>query len=450
MKDMTVGSPIKHVIYFTIPMLLGNFSQQLYTLADTVIVGRTLGTSALGSIGAVVSLIFFIQGFVIGMGSGLSIVLAQRFGSKNEQRIHDSYVTSMWIAFVFAALISLVSILLSDTLLVAINIPQELYSDSKAYFTTAMFGLVIVMGFSLFSNVMRAMGSTTTLLFYTILSYIINFILDVVLIVVFSFGVVGVAIATMISQLVVSILIFRHLTKRYPVLKLNKSDWKLKRDELRIHLVISVPIGMQNSIISIGNIILQFKLNELTLGNIEAHAIATRLEGMVTAPMMTIGLATATFVAQNYGAGLTDRIWQGIRTSLLLSVTYSIGMGSLMYFKGSAITSKLVGAANEATMNSIDDYFKMTALFYVFLGVLFVLRYSLQGMGRTIAPTVSGLAEMSIRSVIPLLFVSSVGFPAIAYSHPIAWISTATILVIATYLFIKNDRSNWWKRALTQ
>lgn len=450
MKDMTVGSPFKHVIYFTIPLLLGNFSQQLYTLADTVIVGRTLGTSALGSIGAVVSLIFFIQGFVIGMGSGLSIVLAQRFGSKNNQRIHDSYVTSMWIAFVFSAVISLVSILLSDTLLMAIKIPQELYSDSKAYFTTTMFGLVIVMGFNFFSNVMRAMGSTTTLLLYTILSYIFNFIFDVVLIVVFSFGVVGVAIATMLSQIIVSILIFRHLSKHYPVLKLNKNDWKVKVDEWRIHLTISVPIGMQNSIISIGNIILQFKLNELSLGNIEAHAIATRLEGMITAPMMTIGVATATFVAQNYGAGLTDRIWQGIRTSLMLSVTYGLLTGSLVYFKGSTIISWLVGATNETTMNSIEAYFKMTALFYVFLGVLFVLRYSLQGMGRTIAPTISGLVEMSIRTVMPLVFVGAIGFPAIAYSHPVAWFSTMIILIIATYLFIKGDRNKWWKRALTR
>lgn len=448
MKDMTIGSPFKHVIYFTIPLLLGNFAQQLYTLADTVIVGRTLGTSALGSIGAVVSLIFFIQGFAIGVGSGLSIVLAQRFGSKNEQRIHDSYVTSIGISFVFSVVISIVSILLSDTLLTALKIPQPLYSDSKAYFTTAMFGLIIVMGFHLFSNVMRAMGSTKTLLWYSVLSYALNFLLDVILIVVFSFGVVGVAIATMLSQLIVSVLIFRHLSKRYPVLKLNKNDWKLKGDELRLHLTISVPIGLQNSIISIGNIVLQFKLNELTLGNIEAHAIATRLEGMVTAPMMTIGVATATFVAQNYGAGLTDRIWQGIRTSLILSVTYGFFMGGLVYFKGSTIVAWLVGATNEATTNSIEAYFKMTALFYVFLAVLFVLRYSLQGMGRTIAPTISGLVEMGIRSFVPLIFVGTFGFPAIAYSHPLAWFSTMTILLISTYLFMKNDRNKWWKRAL--
>ena len=159
------------------------------------------------------------------MGSGLSIVLAQRFGSKNEQRIHDSYVTSMGIAFVLSVVISIVSILLSDTLLTALKIPQPLYSDSKAYFTTAMFGLIIVMGFNLFSNVMRAMGSTKTLLWYSVLSYALNFLLDVILIVVFSFGVVGVAIATMLSQLIVSVLIFRHLSKRYPVLKLNKNDW---------------------------------------------------------------------------------------------------------------------------------------------------------------------------------------------------------------------------------
>lgn len=450
MKDMTVGSPFKHVLYFTIPLLIGNVAQQLYTLADTMIVGRTLGTGALGAIGAVASLIYFIQGFVTGMGSGLSIVLAQRFGSKNEARIHASYITSMWIAFVVVTLFSVVGILLADRLLLTMNIPPELYDNSKAYFLMTMIGLNVMVGFFLLSNVMRAMGSTTPLLFFTILSHVLNFLLDIILIRVFSFGVIGVAIATIISQLTVSIVMFRYLSSRYPVLKLNKSDWRLRTEELRDHITISFPIGLQNAIISIGNIILQIKLNELTLENIEGHAIATRLEGMVTAPLLTIGMATATFVAQNYGAGKLDRIWQGIRTSLGISLVYSSLVGGFMYFKGSEAAKWLVGASNAGTLESIDNYYKMTAFFYGFLAILFVLRFSLQGMGRTVAPTVSGILEMGIRSFVPLVFVGSIGFPAIAYSHPLSWGSTAIIMATAILLIAKEERQRWWNKAFVR
>lgn len=450
MKDMTVGSTFKHVLYFTIPLLIGNLAQQLYTLADTMIVGRTLGTGALGAIGAVGSVIFFIQGFVTGVSSGLSIVLAQRFGSKNEDRIHASYVTSIWLSFAVVSLFSLASILFADSLIRAMNIPMELYAESKAYFLATMFGLIIMMGFNLLSNVMRAMGSTTSLLFYTIVSHVLNFGLDIILIKLFSFGVVGVAIATVLSQLTVSILMFRYLSSRYPVLKLTKNDWRLRTEELRTHITISFPIGFQNSIISIGNIILQIKLNELTIGNIEGHAIAIRLEGMITAPLLTIGLAAATFVAQNYGAGKFDRIWQGIRISLIISLVYSSVVGGFMYFKGSEAAKWLVGASNESTLVSIESYFKMTALFYGFLAVLFVLRFSLQGMGRTIAPTVSGILEMGIRSIVPVAFVGVVGYPAVVYSHPLAWGSTAAIMTAAIILIAKDQKKRWWERALVR
>lgn len=449
MGDMTTGSPLKLIVHFTIPLLVGNIFQQLYSLVDTVIVGRTLGLSALGAIGAVGSLTFFVQGFILGIASGLSLILAQRFGTRNEERIHSSFVASVWIALAMVTILTVTSILFANPLLTAMNIPPELFSDSKDFFVTTMLGLAGLMFFSLLVNSLRSMGNTHQLLLFTVLSQIFNIAFDFLFILVIPLGVRGVALATILSQLIVGILCQNYLSRKVPLFKLNRNDLKMDKRELNLHLNISFPIGMQSSIISIGSIVLQLKLNGLGAAAVEGHAIGAKIENMATMPLVSFGVATATYAAQNFGAGNTERIWKGVRASSTISLIYSVIVGSLLFFFGKDLAIALFNAENGESIAYIERYFKMTSLLYVVLSLLFVFRYTLQGMGKAVAPTIAGFMEMIMRMFVPLLFTGLLGFPAIVLSHPLAWIGSVVILTYAIWLVREEDRSSRIKRFIT-
>lgn len=449
MADMTTGNPLKLIIRFTIPLLLGNIVSQLYSLIDTVIVGRTLGLGALGAIGAVTGLVAFVQGFILGVASGLSLILAQRFGTRNDERIHSSFVASIWISLAFVAVLTAASMGVADFILKAINIPEAFYADGHRYFITVMLGLAVLMYYSILVNALRSMGSTTQLLFFITLSQVLNIAFDFLFILVIPMGVMGVAVATILSQFISGLLCQLYLMKKVAVFRLNRHDFKLDKREIKLHLNISLPIGIQSSIISIGSIILQLKLNGLGTMAVEGHAIGAKIESMTTMPLVSFGVATATYAAQNYGAGQIDRIWQGVKTSTIISLTYSLLVGGSLFFFGKHLAVALFNAENGDSLAYVDRYFKATALFYLVLSILFVFRYTLQGMGKSIAPTIAGFMEMIMRIVIPLSLTGLLGFQAIIFSHPMAWIGSTAALVYALWLVKRNDRSSKFKRFMT-
>lgn len=446
---MTTGKPLRLIIRFILPLLMGNIFQSLYSLSDTIIVGRTLGMSSLGAIGAVSSLMFFVQGFVLGVSSGLSILLAQRFGAKNEERIRSSFASSIMISLMIVLPLMLISILFVDLFLLGMHIPVELFAEGKAYFVSAMIGLAALMYFNLMCNVLRSIGDTRHLLVFTVLSQLLNILFDFLFILVIPLGVIGVALATGLSQLLVAIIAQHYLVKTVPLFHLKKEDFRVGWKEMRVHFQISLPIGYQNSIISVGSLILQFKLNGLGAAAVEGHSIGQKIEMMATLPLVTFGIAIATFVAQNYGAKKTERIWEGIRTLSILAVSYSTVTGGLLYFFGEDLAFWLFGTANNDSVAYIDRYFKLTTPFYSILSLVFVLRYGLQGMGKAVAPTLAGFMEMIMRTLVPLTFAGSIGFSAIAFSHPLAWIGATLILIVPIGFMRNEDRSTRLKQFLT-
>lgn len=446
---MTTGKPLRLIIRFVLPLLMGNIFQSLYSLVDTVIVGRSLGVSALGAIGAVASLMFFMQGFVLGVASGLSIVLAQRYGAKDEERIRSSFVTSIWISLVIVMPLMLISILFTDRFLLGMHIPAALFADGKAYFVTAMIGMAALMYFNLTCNVLRSIGDTRHLLAFTVLSQLLNILFDILFILVIPLGVVGVALATALSQMIVAIIAQNYLSKKVPLFHLQKEDLQMDKREMLLHFKVSLPIGYQNAIISIGSLILQFKLNGLGAAAVEGHSIGQKIEMMATMPLVTFGVAIATFVAQNHGAKQPDRIWEGIRKLSALAISYSAVIGGLLFFFGEDLAFGLFGTANSESIAYIDRYFKLTSPFYSILSLVFVLRYGLQGMGKAVAPTLAGLMEMIMRTLIPLLFAGSLGFSAIAFSHPLAWIGATLVLIIPLGFMRREDYSGRLKQFIT-
>lgn len=446
MTDMTVGKPLTLLIKFTIPLIIGNLFQQLYSLIDTIIVGRTLGLAALGAIGAVASLTFFLQGFLQGVASGLSLVLAQRLGTKDTDRIRSSFVASLFLSLFFVLLVSILGLLFSDFLLEIMQIPVAFYPESKKYFVFSIIGLTGMMLFHVMINSLRSLGSTRQLLYYMILSQILNIIFDFIFVIIFRFGVAGVALAMALSQAIVGIICYYYLSQKIDYFRLQKKDVVFEMRELALHTRLSLPIGIQSAIITTGAIVLQLMLNTLGSSPVEAHAIGQRIEAMVAMPLISFGVAMATFAAQNVGAGLMERVWRGIRGSLLLSLSYSVVIGVLLFFYGTTLSQILFGADNPETLAYIERYLQFTTPYYMVLSVLFVIRYTLQGLGKTVAPTLAGLMEMTMRVVIPISLTGLLGFSGIVLSHPLAWFGSTAVLVYALFLVKNNDARSPFKR----
>lgn len=449
MIDMTTGKPVILLIKFTIPLIFGNIFQQFYSLIDTVIVGRTLGMSALGAIGAVTSLTFFLQGFMQGIASGLSLVLAQRLGTKDPERIRSSFISGLLLSALIVVLVSVSSFIFSDFLLSLMQIPTALYAESKSYFIFSIIGLAAMMLFHLMVNSLRSLGSTRQLLYFMVLSQILNIIFDYLFVIVLPLGVKGVALAIMISQLIVGIICYVYIIRKISYLAIRKQSIKLEKREVMLHLKMSLPIGVQSAIITIGAIILQLMLNTLGTAPVEAHAIGQRIEGMVVMPLLSIGIAIATFAAQNAGAGLMSRVWQGIRLSMIIALSYSFAIGLLLFFFGATLSKTLFGAENPETLLYIERYLQFTTPFYMVLSILFVIRYTLQGIGKAVAPTLAGIMETVIRIIIPLSLTGLFGYSGIVMSHPVAWIGSTAILCYAFWLVKQNDVGSQFKRFMT-
>ena len=438
MTDMTVGKPLTLLVKFTIPLIIGNLFQQLYSLIDTIIVGRALGLSSLGAIGAVASLTFFLQGFLQGIASGLSLVLAQRLGTKDASRIRSSFIASLYLSLFFILLISILGLLFSDYLLGMMQIPVALYQESKTYFI-----------FSIMINSLRSLGSTRQLLYYMILSQVLNILFDVLFVILIPLGVAGVALAMALSQALVGIICYFYLSRKISYFRIKKEDLLFEFREINLHTKLSLPIGVQSAIITLGSIILQLKVNTLGSSPVEAHAIGQRIEAMIVMPLISFGVAMATFTAQNAGAGLMERVWKGIRGSLAISLSYSLLIGVLLFFYGTTLSRILFGAENPETLLFIERYLRFTTPFYMVLSILFVIRYTLHGLGKAVAPTLAGLMEMTMRVIIPITFTGIWGFSGIVMSHPLAWIGSTVILVYALFLVKNNDVSTRIKRFMT-
>lgn len=446
MIDMTSGKPLTLLIRFTIPLILGNLFQQLYSLVDTMIIGRNLGVGALGAIGAVTSLTFFLQGFMQGVASGLSLVLAQRLGTKDAGRIRSSFIASLLLSLVIVLAVSVLGFLFSDVLLAMMQIPAAFYPESKDYFIYSIIGLTGMMLFSVMMNSLRSLGSTKQLLYFMILSQVLNIMFDFLFVVILPFGVKGVASAMFFSQTIVGLVCYLYLSREISYFKVRKEDFVFDRREMNLHMKLSVPIGIQSAIISVGAIVLQLMLNTLGSSPVEAHAIGQRMEMMVVMPLISFGVAMATFAAQNAGAGLMERVWQGIKGSLIISVSYSFVMSIILFFYGAKLSQLLFGADNPETFAYIGRYLQLTSPFYMVLSVLFVVRYTLQGIGKTIAPTLAGITEMLVRVIIPIALTRFAGFSGIVSSHAVAWIGSTVVLVYALSLVKKNDVGSRFKR----
>ena len=434
-KDMTSGKPIKLIWNFTIPLLIGNLFQQLYNMADTFIVGRTIGVHALASVGSTGSIIFLILGFANGLTAGLAIPLAQRYGAKDYSGVKRSFYVSILISAMVAILLTILSMLFCRQILEIMQTPVEIIDGAYDYLMVIFAGIFSSMAFNLLSNIFRSIGDAKTPLYFLVIACIMNIILDVVFIAGFGMGVEGAGYATVLSQIFSALACILYIWKKIPILRLNSKDFVAESSDVKEHVRISFPMAFQSSIIAIGAIIIQITLNQLGATAVAAYTAAQKIDQVAILPMMSFGVTMATFVAQNYGAKKYDRIWRGVRDCIKLSLTFAISVGIILNVFSPIFIRAFVGVGHEEVVELGAIYFITNGTMYSLLSLLFIYRYTLQGVGKTFTPTVAGIMELCMRAFAAVVLSNLYGYTGATMANPLAWLGSLIPLMIAYYLF---------------
>lgn len=434
-KDMTSGKPIKLIWNFTIPLLIGNLFQQLYNMADTFIVGRTIGVHALASVGSTGSIIFLILGFANGLTAGLAIPLAQRYGAKNYSGVKRSFYVSILISAVVAILLTILSMVFCRQILEIMQTPVEIIDGAYDYLMVIFAGIFSSMAFNLLSNIFRSIGDAKTPLYFLVIACIMNIILDIVFIAGFGTGVEGAGYATVLSQIFSALACILYIWKKIPILRLNSKDFIAESLDVKEHIRISFPMAFQSSIIAIGAIIIQITLNQLGATAVAAYTAAQKIDQVAILPMMSFGVTMATFVAQNYGAKKYNRIWRGVRDCIKLSLTFAISVGIILNLFSPIFIRVFVGVGHEEVVELGAIYFITNGTMYSLLSLLFIYRYTLQGVGKTFTPTVAGIMELCMRAFAAVVLSNLYGYTGATMANPLAWLGSLIPLMIAYYLF---------------
>jgi putative MATE family efflux protein len=414
-------------------------------MADTFIVGRTIGVHALAAVGSTGSFSFLILGFVMGFTSGVAIVTAQRFGANDVNGVRRSFAVSAVLSLAVAVILTLIAVVTARPMLVLMRTPPEILDDAWLYIVIIFGGIGITIVFNLLSNIIRAVGDSRTPLVFLVIACIINIILDYAFILVFGMGVEGAAIATIIAQFASGALCIPIIMKRIPVLRVTRQDWKISLYDVVEHIKIALPMAFQMSIIAIGTLILQSALNGLGTIAVAAFTTAMKIDTFATMPLASFGVTMATYVAQNYGAGKYRRIRTGIIRCSLLSVSFSILIGIIYVFAGQYPASLFVGASPEA-VSLAHTCLIINGCCYFILALLFVFRFSLQGLGNSLVPSIAGVMELVMRVFAALVLTGWLGFTGVCLAGPLAWIGSCLPLAIALFFtmrkLLRTERSD--------
>lgn len=436
-KALTSGHPAKLIILFSIPLVLGNLFQQLYNTADTLIVGRTLGVSALAAVGSTGSLSFLVIGFVVGLTNGVTYLTAQKFGMNDIKGVKRSFAGNIIIAVVSSLILTLFASIFAYKLLELLNTPDTIIKEAHSYIFIIYLGIPAIMMYNLFFNTIRCLGDSRVPLGFLIFASILNIILDIIFIMVFKMGVAGAGLATVIAQFIAAILCVVYIRYKLPILHLSREDFKVSLKEMLINARAGILLGFQISIIGVGALILQGALNTLGETAVAAHTAAVKIDGFATLPLSSIGVTVGTYVAQNYGAGDLARIKKGVTQSVFISVGFSIIMGFINIFFGSELTTLFVSREATEVIKLSHLSLLVNGISYFSLSLLFVYRNALQGLGKTFMPFFSGIMELVMRAFAGILLIAPFGYLGATFSNPLAWVGGAVPLGIAYYRTIK-------------
>lgn len=428
-KDLTSGSPLKVILLFSLPLVLGNLFQQFYALADTIIVGRFCGVSALASVGATGSVNYLILGFVIGVCNGFAIPIAQLFGARDYKDLRRHVANAAWLCMAASVVLTISTVALTRPMMQLMQTPDDIIDGAVIYIGWIFAGIPFIFLYNMVAAIMRALGDSKTPLYFLILTSALNIGLDLLFIVPFHFGVLGAALATDISQVISGVLSFIYLRRKFDVLKMEKDDLVFsKKASIRL-LGIGVPMGLQCSITAIGSVIMQWAVNVLGSTAVAAVTAAGKTQGLLTVPMESVGTAMATYAGQNLGASRMDRVRQGVNSAMLIILIYGVASAFVLHFTDVQIMGLFLDTAKEVDIVAMGrEYLFWNSVFFVPLGALIVWRYSIQGLGFSSLAMLAGVAEMVARTAVAIVLVPILGYFGAELSNPAAWIAACLFL----------------------
>ena len=439
-KDMTKGKPLSVILRFTLPLIIGNIFQQLYNMADTIIVGRYVGADALAAVGSTGTIMFLIVGFAQGITAGFSVLTAQRFGAKDTEGVKVSVANGILLSLIFTVVISFFSMLSMHSLLKLMNTPANIFQDAYTYIMIISAGIVATIFYNLLSSYLRAVGNSKIPLVFLVFSAALNVIMDLVFIINFKMGVAGAGYATIFSQGISAILCLVYIFLRMPNLAPNRRHWRLHGRESRHQLAMGIPMALQFAITGSGTMIMQAAINLFGSEAVAAFTAACKLQNLVTQGFSAMGQTMATYSGQNFGKGDIPRIKKGVRAALLTSVTYSIAAAVLVFLLLKPCLSLFFsGDVDMAVMMPwAKTYSYMCALFYVPLCTIFIFRNAMQGCGYGFLPMMGGVSELFARLIVAVIAMKVISYPLACFCDPAAWV-TAAVFTGVSYLFVMKD-----------
>lgn len=436
---MTKGNPTKLIFYFAMPMLLGNLVQQLYIMIDAVIVGKFVSVDALAAVGSTGAINFFMISLIIGLMSGIAVVVAQYFGFQDYNKLKDVIATASIAVLVAGIVFTILGLLLAKPLLILLQTPENIMDDATIFLTTLFIGILPMSLYNGVSAILRALGNSITPLVFLIFSSLMNIVLDFVFVVWMNYGVQGAAWATVLSQVIAAILCLYYAYKHVPYMRIERQRFKIHKPLLKEMIRIGLPSGLQGAFISIGNMAIQSLINGFGATVVAAYTAASRIDSLTYQPGIAFGAASSTFAAQNVGAGKLDRVkkgfWSGIKvvtiTSLLITIIVQLFAKQFLLL--------FVDGKEKEVIEIGMGYLLIVSLFYVVVGILFVVRETLRGTGDALVPLMMGIFELVSRLVIGFALSKIMGYEGLWWATPVAWV-TATALGLWRY------KSGAWKR----
>jgi len=436
-NDMTQGSPLKIFIFFSIPLLIGNIFQQLYSMVDTIIVGRFVGVDALAAVGSTGSMFFLVNGMILGLTSGFGVLVSQKFGAKDEVGVKKAVASNITLTLISTFLMTVIALIVKNPLLRMMNTPENIFDNANTYITIIFAGLITQALYNMSAGILRALGDSKTPLYFLIISSILNVILDLVFIINFKMGVSGAAYATNIAQGFSAVLCLIYSYKRFQVLRLKKEDFKVDPHYYTKHLKIGVPMGLQFSVTAVGIIIVQSAINVFGSIVIASYTASSKVLQLVMQPSISFGVTIATYAGQNLGAGRFDRIKNGMKIMNKVSIVTSLIAGAILIFLGKYFVTLFIENPTPEIFSYAQQVFNYSAVFFIPLGFIFVYRNVLQGMGESFVPMMAGVYELVARSIVAFTLPKFIGFTGICLSDPVAWIAAAVPLMITYYRKMK-------------
>ena len=438
-SDMTSGSPMKIILWFTLPIFIGNVFQQFYNMADAVIVGKFVGNNALAAVGSTGTIMFLINGFVIGMTAGFTVLTAQKFGAGDERGIRKSVTGAAWLSLIVGLILTAAFMVFMKPLLTLMNTPADIFDDAYAYIMIISGGILAQMLYNLLASILRALGNSRVPLYFLILSAVLNIVLDLVFVIVFQMGAAGAAVATIISQGVSGLLCLVYIGKKVQLLRMTKEDWKPQGMLLSAQLKVGIPMALQYSITAIGTMMVQSSLNILGSTLVAAYTAAGKIEQVVTQAYIAMGTTMATYGAQNMGAGDVPRIRQGFKACTIIGIVYSFIAAAFVMTAGKYMTYLFVSEDVGTIMNSVDIYLKCVGIFFIPLAVVNIYRNGIQGLGYGLLPMTAGIAELIGRGVVAVIAAGQRSYLGVCLASPAAWILAGGLLIVMYYYIMNHD-----------